>query len=114
MKVINKIFEKIVRPILRQSTKQDIVSIMWKDALHESIDYYRPVIGNIQLLRSKDKIRELSIQTLLSTKQQPDKIFLEFGVHNGSSINFFAKHYQKTIYGFDSFDGLPESWGGTI
>lgn len=37
--------------------------------------------------------------------------FLEFGVFNGVSINVFADVYpNKIIYGFDSFEGLPEEW----
>lgn len=49
-------------------------------------------------------------------------LFLEFGVHNGSSINFIARALQQAtrdsdkneeapiIYGFDSFQGLPTHW----
>lgn len=35
----------------------------------------------------------------------------EFGVAAGKSINFIARRLKKhTIYGFDSFEGLPETW----
>jgi hypothetical protein len=40
-------------------------------------------------------------------------LMLEFGVFSGSTINFMAKKTTNTIYGFDSFEGLPESWGRT-
>ena len=40
------------------------------------------------------------------------KFYLEFGVFEGTSINFFSK-YVNTIYGFDSFEGLREDWAGT-
>ena len=37
--------------------------------------------------------------------------FLEFGVFSGRTINQTAKKFpDKTIYGFDSFEGLPEDW----
>jgi len=37
--------------------------------------------------------------------------FLEFGVWKGASIKFIAKNFpNNTIHGFDSFEGLPESW----
>ncbi len=40
-----------------------------------------------------------------------DGLFLEFGVAAGTSINFVAARVPtQTIYGFDSFDGLPEDW----
>ncbi len=37
--------------------------------------------------------------------------YFEFGVYKGESINYIAGiKSDKTIYGFDSFEGLPESW----
>lgn len=36
---------------------------------------------------------------------------LEFGVHKGSTINFISKYFPlETVFGFDSFEGLPEDW----
>jgi hypothetical protein len=36
---------------------------------------------------------------------------LEFGVATGRTLNHFARCLPtKTVYGFDSFDGLPEDW----
>jgi hypothetical protein len=36
---------------------------------------------------------------------------LEFGVFQGGTINFMAEKFpDQTLYGFDSFDGLPEDW----
>jgi len=45
-----------------------------------------------------------------------DKLFMEFGVHAGGSLRQFKKLYdmfvpnasQNLMYGFDSFEGLPE------
>ncbi|MCH7687135.1 MAG: class I SAM-dependent methyltransferase [Planctomycetes bacterium] len=35
---------------------------------------------------------------------------MEFGVHTGKTINVIAMHTENTVYGFDSFEGLPEDW----
>ncbi len=43
-----------------------------------------------------------------------DGLWLEFGVHAGGTINRIAKYTTKTIYGFDSFEGLPQDWSGRI
>ena len=40
-----------------------------------------------------------------------DGEILEFGVFQGGTINFIAERFPaKKIYGFDSFEGLPEDW----
>lgn len=42
---------------------------------------------------------------------QNGKLVLEFGVFKGTSITRIAKSMPtKTVYGFDSFEGLPEDW----
>lgn len=39
--------------------------------------------------------------------------YLEFGVFSGKTINFISATLpDKIIYGFDSFEGLPETWRG--
>jgi len=37
-------------------------------------------------------------------------LYLEFGVFEGFTINWIAKLTDQHIYGFDSFEGLPEDW----
>jgi predicted O-methyltransferase YrrM len=37
-------------------------------------------------------------------------LYLEFGVFKGGSINHIAGQVDETVYGFDSFEGLPERW----
>jgi hypothetical protein len=37
-------------------------------------------------------------------------LWLEFGVATGNTINYISKFKEDTIYGFDSFEGLPETW----
>jgi hypothetical protein len=37
-------------------------------------------------------------------------LFCEFGVFQGHTINFIASKTTETIHGFDSFEGLPETW----
>jgi predicted O-methyltransferase YrrM len=37
-------------------------------------------------------------------------LILEFGVFSGRSINDIASRTTRRVYGFDSFEGLPETW----
>jgi Macrocin-O-methyltransferase (TylF) len=41
----------------------------------------------------------------------PDGLYAEFGVYKGDSINRLATLRPRQVFhGFDSFEGLPESW----
>ena len=65
------------------------------------------------LIFSKDdEIRKFSVSHAIKNNSS-DKLFLEFGVFKGDSINTFAKYLSKKkshIFGFDSFEGLEEEW----
>ena len=39
-----------------------------------------------------------------------DGLVLEFGVATGTSIERIRKLTKRKVYGFDSFEGLPEDW----
>lgn len=55
--------------------------------------------------------RELIEHSLRETKV--DGHYLEFGVFTGGTISFMARRLpSRTLHGFDSFEGLPESWHG--
>lgn len=41
-------------------------------------------------------------------------LYMEFGVFRGRTIRYWAsklKHPETRLHGFDSFEGLPDSWG---
>lgn len=39
-----------------------------------------------------------------------DGLILEFGVFKGASLSVIAQETLQPVYGFDSFEGLPEDW----
>jgi hypothetical protein len=39
-----------------------------------------------------------------------DGLWLEFGVYRGRSITAISEFTKNIVYGFDSFEGLPEFW----
>jgi hypothetical protein len=46
----------------------------------------------------------------MKLQHKPDTLWLEFGVASGKSINYISKFTTEKVYGFDSFEGLPEKW----
>lgn len=68
------------------------------------------------LLRDYSKRKKL-YQFLLEHYQLENKkmIYLEYGVASGESFKWWLennKNQSSRFYGFDTFEGLPESWGG--
>jgi len=50
----------------------------------------------------------------LGVRQKKGELWLEFGVYKGSTINYFSQFSSSQVYGFDSFEGLPEDWRGPL
>tara|TARA_B110000971_G_C19982850_1_gene488173 strand:+ start:878 stop:1597 length:720 start_codon:yes stop_codon:yes gene_type:complete len=82
-----------------------------KESLEKSYNHFKKYFAKSIFLRD-DKIKNYAI--LKSLEIDKEGLYLEFGVHKGRSINLLSKLIKdKTIYGFDSFEGLREDWKGT-
>jgi hypothetical protein len=46
----------------------------------------------------------------MKLQHKPDTLWLEFGVATGRTINYISSFTNDKVYGFDSFEGLPEKW----
>jgi Macrocin-O-methyltransferase (TylF) len=77
-------------------------------ALNETMDF---IVKDMPDAVSFDTPKELMAFGIQATKI--DGVVAEFGVNQGGTINFLAKQMPKRkLHGFDSFEGLPESWSG--
>ena len=46
----------------------------------------------------------------MKLQHKPNTLWLEFGVYSGKTINYVSQFTNDKVYGFDSFEGLPEKW----
>lgn len=56
--------------------------------------------------------REL-FDLIVNEVAEHEVLYLEFGVFQGESMRYWARHLKNPrahLHGFDSFEGLPESW----
>lgn len=58
-----------------------------------------------------DRRRHLRFLCKQIKRNRYEGSILEFGVHQGRTIRIIAEQFpDETIWGFDSFEGLPEDW----
>jgi macrocin-O-methyltransferase TylF-like protien len=121
---VDRLVRHLIYPSLVQTLRDEIKpdmpspsglaeSLAWKThsyiVLEEEL---RPTGSDVSgpVLRHDAYTRE-RLFDLLPKANPPEGDILEFGVYQGSSLQLFAERFPtRRIYGFDSFDGLPEDW----
>ena len=77
-------------------------------ALQRTVDYIEREMPEALGLDSQRDAMDYSLQAVAV-----DGHYMEFGVFTGGTIRYIAGHIgNKTIHGFDSFEGSPEAWSG--
>jgi len=76
-------------------------------ATFDSAKYYAERMLKTRNFDTKEKLLGFCVSRL---KSQQAGLVLEFGVASGKTINHIASLYSGKVYGFDSFEGLPETW----
>lgn len=75
-------------------------------AYEETMDYVKQNMLGIMTFMTPSQLLTHAIENI-----SVEGDVWEFGVYKGGSINHIAKQLpHKKVYGFDSFEGLPENW----
>ena len=97
-------------------THQDLLPAPYENVLSQADDLSQSRLRGFQYLTHIKPMPKLlgSGYTVLKKAYEANSLqnglILEFGVRHGSSIRQLASFTSKPIYGFDSFEGLPEDW----
>ena len=91
--------------IINKRRPFDIERMAYLKAAYESAEFIEnemPMAANLRQRKALwlEAARRVTVSGL----------WLEFGVHQGESIRVIADQTTNTVYGFDSFEGLPEDW----
>jgi len=95
---------------------QDVLLAPYENALSQADDLSQSRLRGFQYLSHIKPMPKLlgSGCTVLKKAYEAmslqDGLILEFGVRHGTSIRQLASLTSKPVYGFDSFEGLPEDW----
>jgi len=100
----------IVRRWLNFSRNQEYKSIpleRQRRALATTVDF---VEKHLRMVDSAGSKKELLTRSFKLADVSGNRLICEFGVFMGLSINHLAKMTDQKLFGFDSFEGLPERW----
>lgn len=98
------IFETYTKP------SKNIYQTLYNRAINSSVNYIEKNLNDALIFEDHKKLWLHAIK-----KVKKNGLFVEFGVYEGTSINFFSKNIasENIIIGFDSFEGLKEDWSGS-
>ena len=88
---------------------KDLLLELQLRARDDSADYVQSKMAHAMICASQKELFEYCARF---TRAQG--LCLEFGVASGSSIRKLAAIIDDPIHGFDTFNGLPEDWSGTL
>lgn len=77
------------------------------EAKKETLDYIRQTMIDAPYFEKHPKL----VSFVVGEAVKPG-LYLEFGVGRGKSIRWIGDATDRTVYGFDSFEGIPEYWNG--
>ncbi len=88
-----------------------IISIIYIFNVNNIIENFNPELRDV--VKDVPDINKNPLNYVfeeMKLNHKPDTLWLEFGVFSGNSINYISKFTKDKVYGFDSFEGLPEKW----
>ena len=88
---------------------RNIIHQLEVKAVNETVEYVSQKMQNaIGLKGDRNEMFDFAL-----SKIKNEGNIIEFGVGGGYSINYIGKKLNgKQVYGFDTFEGLPEVWSG--
>jgi hypothetical protein len=100
--------ERLYRRFAHKYWSRDLGLDLQLHAKREAVEYVIAKMGGALMLRDRWDLLEHALDVAPT-----EGLVLEFGVENGASLGFLAQRTERTVHGFDSFEGLPEDWTGT-
>jgi len=113
-KLASRVKRDIITRVINLATETAGKSILFerhRRALSSTVDYVEENMFQVDSYVSKT---ELLTKAFQCADVSGERLVCEFGVWRGDTINHIAKMTTKNIYGFDSFEGLPERWWGVF
>lgn len=102
--------QQVVKTALREVLERDAQDVRRETiriAREQTAAFVMEHMAKTPAARNKFALLNRSLE---SVDPELDGLYCEFGVWVGETINHIASRTPHTIHGFDSFEGLPETW----
>ena len=91
--------------------RYSVLDLICKEATKESVKYICKNGSNSVMFVDRKKLFKFVFEEYVKNNDYKNKLFLEFGTYKGESINFCSSLMPEVkFYGFDTFEGLSESF----
>jgi len=102
----NEMEDALEKVVLGKFTdSHDILHLAQIHAGYTSASYF-----NQKMYKAKNFTSDLGLLSHAMAIRNKNGLVIEFGVASGRTLNHLAALTSQKIYGFDSFQGLPEDW----
>ena len=99
--------EYVFRRLVLKQYSSNLLLDMQLEAKKETFEYIKAKMGKAPFFEKHRPLLEFAVR-----EAREPGLFLEFGVARGKSMRWIARATDRTVHGFDSFEGLPEHWNG--
>jgi len=107
--LFDKVTSRFIAALMQEYEKREFHPhrLLLEQAQEEAAEYAERHMKTAVILKDQNEVLEFAITRVGNTG-----CVLEFGVAAGDSIRLIADRFERPVHGFDSFEGLPEDWGG--
>jgi hypothetical protein len=111
MKISRSLSERLIKRFFYKYYSRNLLYELQLRARDEAADYVQAHMAEAQIFQRHQQIIEHAVSNAAD-----DGMFLEFGVATGNTMREIASHAPAgtSVYGFDSFSGLPGDWTGHV
>ncbi len=96
--IMNRVAMRQAKDIPLERHRRGLLTTV--DFVQRNLQFVNPAWSKFELL--SESFRQADVSN--------NRLICEFGVFTGSTINHIATLTPKIVFGFDSFEGLPEAW----
>ncbi len=103
----NPITRRLYPRLLHFLDGQNIERKLQELALEDTARFIQANLSDVPAFKTDFEVLK---HAMSKANLKDDGLICEFGVFQGITINYLASLTTKTVNGFDSFEGLPETW----